>query len=190
MINFLFANILQTFKASIPKAGQKTTKRGLESSRSTLSLFLFYRVKRIRRCTFPSSHFHFLFLSLPFSLSREAKPRLLNSTSDVPSFQCPPGLRNLLAFLSSLVIVDVAYVTAVPTKANPAKNGHIFLPSLAAVRRNDSEAYGIFVRCCCCCCLSELWCFSSSSSEVSYFETILDRLFFFFSSVSRILAFF
>jgi hypothetical protein len=58
----------------------------------------------------------------------------------------------LLAFLSSLVIVDVAYVTAVPTKANPAKNGHIFLPSLAAVRRNDSEAYGIFV----CCCLSEL----------------------------------
>lgn len=75
----------------------------------------------------------------------------------------------------------MAYVTAVPTKANPAKNGHIFLPSLAAVRRNDSEAYGIFVRCCCCCCLSELWCFSSSSSEVSYFETILDRLFFFIS---------
>ena len=35
------------------------------------------------------------------------------------------------------------YVTAVPTNAKPAKNGHIFLPSRAAVRKNDSDAYGI-----------------------------------------------
>jgi len=37
----------------------------------------------------------------------------------------------------------VEYVTAVPTNAKPAKNGHIFLPSRAAVRKNDSDAYGI-----------------------------------------------
>lgn len=49
----------------------------------------------------------------------------------------------MLAFLSSLVIVSVEYVTAVPTNAKPAKNGHIFLPSRAAVRKNDSDAYGI-----------------------------------------------
>jgi hypothetical protein len=54
----------------------------------------------------------------------------------------------LLAFLSSLVIVSVEYVTAVPTNAKPAKNGHIFLPSRAAVRKNDSDAYGI-VLCLC-----------------------------------------
>jgi len=31
-------------------------------------------------------------------------------------------------------------VTAAPTKAKPAKNGHIFFPSRAAVRKNDSDA--------------------------------------------------
>ena len=56
-----------------------------------------------------------------------------------------PGLRNLLAFLSSLVIVVVEYVTAAPTKAKPAKNGHIFFPSRAAVRKNDSDAYGMLL---------------------------------------------
>lgn len=39
------------------------------------------------------------------------------------------------------------YVTAVPTNAKPAKNGHIFLPSRAAVRKNDSDAYGIMFVC-------------------------------------------
>ena len=53
----------------------------------------------------------------------------------------------MLAFLSSLVIVSVEYVTAVPTNAKPAKNGHIFLPSRAAVRKNDSDAYGIMFVC-------------------------------------------
>jgi len=51
----------------------------------------------------------------------------------------------LLAFLSSLVIVVVEYVTAAPTKAKPAKNGHIFFPSRAAVRKNDSDAYGMLL---------------------------------------------
>jgi len=41
----------------------------------------------------------------------------------------------------------VEYVTAVPTNAKPAKNGHIFLPSRAAVRKNDSDAYGIMFVC-------------------------------------------
>jgi hypothetical protein len=86
----------------------------------------------------------------------------------------------------------VAYVTAVPTKANPAKNGHIFLPSLAAVRRKDSEAYGIFV---CCCCLSELETkqrFCLSSSEVSFpnFDDLKRSIFWLFFQSSRILAFF
>jgi hypothetical protein len=36
-------------------------------------------------------------------------------------------------------------VTAAPTKAKPAKNGHIFFPSRAAVRKNDSDAYGMLL---------------------------------------------
>ena len=51
------------------------------------------------------------------------------------------------------------YVTAVPTNAKPAKNGHIFLPSRAAVRKNDSDAYGIVlfvIRCCLCVCVIQV----------------------------------
>ena len=80
MINFLFANILQTFKASIPKAGQKTTKRGLESSRSTLSLFL------------PLS------FSLSLSLSLAKLNRVFSILPRRPVVSMPPGIEKFARF--------------------------------------------------------------------------------------------